>query len=140
MVTRGHMLKTIVTVACATAASLMLASCNSGSQAPPPPATLSITTSSLPNGIVGRAYPGFLLGATGGSGGYSWSWFASAGSKLPPGLSLQQLILTPPGQGYQGTIIGVPTTAGTYSVVVTVKDFESPPQHASAVYAITVVP
>ena len=54
-------------------------------------------------------------------------------------------VLTPPSDdkflpGCDSSIAGVPTTAGTYEVVVTVSDTERPPQRASAAYTITVAP
>ena len=69
---------------------------------------LSITTTSLPNGIVGAAYSQTLV-AAGGSGSYSWS---IASGSLPPGLSLSSA----------GVISGTPTTAGTYTFTVQVSD------------------
>jgi hypothetical protein len=69
---------------------------------------LSITTSSLPNGIVGAAYSQSLA-AAGGSGGYTWS--ITAGS-LPAGLSLAG----------SGSITGTPTASGTSNFTVQVKD------------------
>ena len=132
--------RTFFAAACAVvAASLMLASCNSGSQ---PVQPLSITSGSPPNGVVGAAY-NFNLVATGGEGSYSWSWHASPGSTLPPGLSVSMcLVLTPPGQGCSQpqTITGKPTTAGAYQVVVEIQSFGSQPQSATATYTITIAP
>jgi hypothetical protein len=72
--------------------------------------TLSVTTTSLPNGNVGTAYSG-ALAASGGSSPYSWS--ETTGGALPPGLSLAS----------SGAISGTPTTAGTYGpYVFTVVD------------------
>jgi hypothetical protein len=59
--------------------------------------TLTVTTSSLPNGTVGTPYSQ-ALAASGGTGGYTWS--ITSGS-LPDGLSLSS----------GGTIAGTPTTA-----------------------------
>ncbi len=77
------------------------------------PPTLTITTTSLPDGIVGTAYTTTSITATGGSGSYTWS--ISSGS-LPAGLSL----------GASGTpsttISGTPTTANTYTFTVRVTD------------------
>jgi large repetitive protein len=72
----------------------------------PPP--LSVTPASLPNGTVGTAYSQ-TLAANGGAGGYTWS--VSAGS-LPQGLTLSAA----------GAISGTPSTAGTASFTVQVKD------------------
>jgi len=68
--------------------------------------TLTITTSSLPNGIVNTAYSA-SLSASGGSGKFSWSV-----SGLPPGVSANAA----------GAISGTPTTAGTFPVSATVTD------------------
>ncbi len=146
MVQRRQTFRTFVAVACAVVVvALTLASCNSGSSAPATP--LSITSGSPPNGTVGTAYS-FNLAVTGGEGGYAWGWRASPGSTLPPGLRLMCLVLTPPGAGCSQPqeIAGIPTTAGTYNVVVTVSDVVltgdtySNPQSARATYTITIAP
>lgn len=72
--------------------------------------TLSVSTTSLPDGNIGTAYSGKLT-ASGGSSPYSWS--ETTGGVLPPGLSLDS----------SGAIIGTPTTAGAYGpYVFTVVD------------------
>jgi large repetitive protein len=73
--------------------------------------TLTIATTSLPNGIVGTAYSA-TLSASGGTPPYTWT--EASGGDLPPGLS-------PLTTG--GVIAGVPTAAGTYGpYVFTVTD------------------
>ena len=62
----------------------------------PAPVTLSITTSSLPNGFVGQPYSQ-TLGAAGGAPGYTWT---QSGGQMPAGLSLSS----------GGTIGGTPTS------------------------------
>ncbi len=47
--------------------------------------------------------------------------------RLPPGLSFSN-----------GIISGIPTTAGTYNVIVTVNDSETPALHTSVNYSITI--
>jgi uncharacterized protein (TIGR03437 family) len=89
----------------------------------PPPAypTLSISSTSLPNGTVGVPYSGGVT-ASGGSGHY---FFAFVG--LPPGLGLSG----------SSSIGGTPTTAGTFTIGVSVND----PQAglaASASFSITI--
>ena len=69
---------------------------------------LSITTSSLPGGTVGVAYTA-SVNATGGAGGNNWSL---SGGSLPTGIVL----------GSDGKLSGTPTTAGTASFTVQVKD------------------
>ena len=73
--------------------------------------TLSISTTSLTNGIVQVAYSA-PVAATGGTTPYTWS-----ATGLPGGLTIDPAL---------GTISGSPTTAGTSSVVITVTDATSP--------------
>jgi len=84
---------------------------------------LSITTSSLGNGIVGTAFTA-TVAATGGAGTDTWS-----ATGLPAGLAM----------GSTGTISGTPTKSGTYSVAVTVSDTASPVQTASATFSVTII-
>ena len=69
---------------------------------------LSITTTSLPAGVVNVSYSQ-SLGATGGTPPYTWT--LTTGS-LPAGLTLSS----------GGAITGMPSTAGSSSFSVTVKD------------------
>ena len=70
---------------------------------------LSITSASpLPPGVVGASYLQ-TLSAGGGTPPYSWQILPSA---LPPGLAFST----------NGTISGVPVTAGTYTVSIQVTD------------------
>jgi hypothetical protein len=73
-------------------------------------AALTVVTTSLPNGVAGTAYSQTLT-ATGGTPPYV-TWSLSSGS-LPPGLSLN---------ASSGVISGTPTTSGTFSFAVTVRD------------------
>lgn len=68
---------------------------------------VTITTTSLPNAIVGEAY-GSALTATGGMAPYTWK----ASSTLPAGLAI----------GTGGVLKGTPTTAGSYSIGFEVTD------------------
>lgn len=77
------------------------------------PGPLSITTSSLPNGIVGSTYNQSLI-ASGGTTPYTWSLVASQGT-LPAGLSLNT----------SGLISGTPTAAGTSTFTAQVTDSAS---------------
>jgi hypothetical protein len=74
-----------------------------------PPATLQISTSSLPNGQVGAAYDSSVV-ATGGTPPYKWS--VATGS-LPTGLSINSA---------SGLISGQPADAGSFSFVIDVQD------------------
>ena len=85
-------------------------------QAPPAPAPLTITTSSLPNARVGLPYSA-PLAATGGTGSYTWS----IASGLPPGLALNT---------QTGVISGMPISAASttapYRFTVQVSDGVNP--------------
>jgi hypothetical protein len=74
-----------------------------------PPATLQISTSSLPNGQVGAAYDSSVV-AMGGTPPYKWS--VATGS-LPTGLSINSA---------SGLISGQPADAGSFSFVIDVQD------------------
>jgi len=72
-----------------------------------------ITTSPLPNGVVGIAYTPLTFEADGldDSFIYTWSWAAQAGSSFPPGLTLNSTA---------GVLSGTPSAIGTYNVNVTI--------------------
>ncbi len=89
--------------------------------------TLTITTTSLPDGMVGEAYSA-MPEATGGATPYTWS--ISAG-KLPAGLSLNP---------DSGKISGTPTESGRAEFTVKVKDSESPVQEATERLDIFITP
>lgn len=98
---------------------------------PPPVPALAIISTMPPSGDVGAAYgtggTGFQLSASGGKTPYAWSWVAGNGSSLPAGLEI-----------VNGSIVGTPTIAGDYSVVVSVIDSESPTIQTSTAYTIAV--
>jgi hypothetical protein len=77
-------------------------------------APLTITTTALPNGTVGNAYPPATatatLAATGGQAPYTWSIPATS---LPPGITLNTAT---------GALSGTPTATGLYTFTATVKD------------------
>ena len=85
---------------------------------------LSITTTSLPNGLTGTAYSATLQ-STGGSGTITWS---VASGSLPAGLTLSSA----------GAITGTPTTAGSSSFTVTAKDSGTPQQSVQQALSITI--
>jgi Putative Ig domain len=92
------------------------------------PATLTITTTSLPSGQVGVAYS-TTLAATGGTTPYAWS--ITSGT-LPPGLSLNSST---------GAITGTPTAAVTSSsITFKVADSGSPVLNGLAILSITIAP
>ncbi len=71
---------------------------------------LRITTATLPQGQVGQGYNA-TLGATGGAGNYQWDLVGGSGN-LPNGLTIAA----------NGTILGTPNIAGSYSFIVRVTD------------------
>jgi hypothetical protein len=81
-----------------------------------PQAMPVITTASLADGSVGRAYTQ-TLAATGGVPPYLW-----VAGPLPPGFSLQA----------DGTLSGTPTTPGSYTLSLSVVDHATSPQAADA--------
>ena len=84
--------------------------------------SLSITTVSLPTGVVNMAYS-TSLAASGGTLPYTWSL---ASGSLPSGLTLTT----------NGVITGTPTAAGTSSFTVRVRDASS--QTATKTLGITI--
>jgi len=90
------------------------------------PATLSITTSSLPNDQVGANYSATLV-ATGGTTPYTWSLTSGT---LPTGLTLN---------ASAGTIIGIPTAISSATALTfTVTDSGNPAQTKSASLTLTI--
>jgi len=90
------------------------------------PATLSITTTALPNAIVGVAYTG-IIAATGGVTPYKFS-----ASGLPNGLSINASTGAVTGSAAQGT-------AGSYTPTFTVTDSAATsPQTANAQLSLSV--
>ncbi len=87
---------------------------------------MTITTTSLSDGIAGTAYSASLA-ASGGTGAISWS--VTTGS-LPGGLTLSG----------SGNISGTPTAAGTTNFTVTATDSGTPPQTAKQPLTITIIP
>jgi hypothetical protein len=103
--TGGNTFTVTVTDAKGLTASAQLSITINAQVAPP-----SITTTSLPAGTMGVAYPATQLAATGGTTPYTWS--ISSGS-LPIGLSLT---------ASSGAISGTPTATGAATFTITVKD------------------
>ena len=91
-----------------------------------PPPALSISTTSLAPGTVDALYAG-AVATQGGAAPLAWSVTTGA---LPPGL-----VLNPA----NGKITGIPTTAGTFSFTVQVKDSALPTsQTATQALSITI--
>jgi len=94
---------------------------------------LAITSANSTTFTVGA--PGtFTLTASGGITPFTWSWTAAMGSSLPPGLNIST------NGNNTGSISGTPITAGSFSVVVTVTDSESPGAKAFATLNIVIAP
>jgi len=86
--------------------------------------TLTITTASLANEVVGKAFSTQLT-LTGGVAPYTWS---VAGGALPTGVTLSAA----------GVLSGSPAASGFYSFTAQVKDTEPSPQVATKVLTFTV--
>ncbi|MDP2323770.1 MAG: putative Ig domain-containing protein, partial [Gammaproteobacteria bacterium] len=90
---------------------------------PPPPPSLTITTLSLPDGVVGAYYEA-VVSAENGSGLFQ---FSGEG----PGLTVSM----------DGIISGIlPDTPGSYTVSVSVHDYSEPPASAFAALTLVVKP
>lgn len=85
---------------------------------------LAGATTTLPNGLAGTAYS-TSLAATGGTTPYAWT---VASGSLPSGLSLAT----------NGTIRGIPTTAGTASFMAQVVDSSNPAQTVTIPLSLTI--
>ena len=84
---------------------------------------LSITTSSLSNGLLNTVYGPVSINATGGYAPYS---FGATG--LPAGLSLSS----------GGSLTGTPTATGTFSPSITVTDSETVPASSTVSLSLTI--
>jgi putative Ig domain-containing protein len=80
-------------------------------------------TRPLPCKKSGLVFQGFTFIAAGGTAPYSWS---AAG--MPPGIDVDP----------STRILGTPTTAGSYSVLITVTDSASPSVQVSGTYVIDI--
>jgi len=87
-------------------------------------AKLTITTKSLPNATVGVEYYA-VIAATGGEPPYDCT-----GTGLPSKIAFHYT---------SDTLGGKATAAGTYPVVITLRDSADPPHTATATFKLTVV-
>jgi len=85
--------------------------------------SLAITSALFPSGVVNQAYTGANFQAQNGTVPYTWS-----ATGLPPGMSINPA----------GVVGGTPTSAGTFSVTVTVTDSSAPEQTSSVVISLTI--
>ena len=104
--------------------SLGLTSC--GGDSGPTPGSLTITTSSLPEGAVNQPYSASLTGS-GGTPPYTWS----VAPALPANLSLDAAT---------GTIAGTPTTQGTTTHTFSLRDTSVPAQTVQQTLNLTITP
>ncbi len=93
--------------------------------APAPTPSVSVMTTSVPNGVVGGAY-NTTLQATGGTAPYTWSIPNGA---LPPGVSLAPST---------GVASGTATLAGTYGFTARVTDSSSTAQISDRALAASI--
>jgi len=91
---------------------------------PVAPAPLAISTATLAPGVAGAMYSA-MLNATGGTGATKWSLASGA---LPAGVTLNE----------SGTISGVPSVQGTFSINVNAVDVNWPSNSASAALVLVV--
>ena len=97
-----------------------------GGDSGPTPGSLSITTTSLPEGEVNQAYSASLSGA-GGALPYTWSVTPA----LPANLSLESAT---------GAITGTPTTPATTTHTFTLRDSSAPSQTVEQTLNLTIRP
>ena len=88
---------------------------------------LTITTTSLPNDVMGTGY-NQSVGAVGGTPSYTFS-LASGSGPLPPPLTINSST---------GAITGTPSTAGTYNFTVQVTDSSTPTQTKTQALSIII--
>ena len=91
------------------------------------PSTVSITTATVPEGMVGLAYSTTIAA----SGGLAPLTFSVSSGSLPAGLSIG---------ASTGVISGTPTASGSSTFTVKVTDSESPAASATKSYTLVVVP
>ncbi|WP_242345387.1 putative Ig domain-containing protein [Anaeromyxobacter terrae] len=88
-------------------------------------APLTVTTVSLPKGVLGAPYAE-AVAANGGAEPYAWSVVAGT---LPPGLALD--VVT-------GALAGSPTATGGYTFTVQAADASTPQKVASQAFSVTI--
>ena len=112
----------LVLLATSLGLAILLSGCGSSSQSPP--SLLSITPSTLPQGVVNVSYTA-TVSATGGMTPYAWN---VASGNLPPGFSLSRT----------GVLSGIATASGSFSFSVAVADSQQPPSVTSGNFSITI--
>lgn len=94
----------------------------------PQPATLTIVTTSLQSGTIGKSYGPVTLQATGENSVQPYTWSLQSGS-LPTGLTLSSS---------DGTISGTPTQNGTFDITILVQDSSITPLSATKAFTLTI--
>lgn len=102
----------------------LIPACGGGGNPPPPVLQFSITTGSLPGGVVGTAYPSTTIGTVSGTAPVT---FAKLSGNLPPGLVMSGT----------GVITGTPTGTANFSTF-TVRATDANSLTADRVLSITV--
>jgi hypothetical protein len=95
-------------------------------------APLAISTTTLPGGTAGTPYSANIST----TGGLLPVGFTVTAGALPPGLGLT-VAAAPP---QTATLIGTPTTAGSFTFTITATDSSSPAASASKSYTVTIAP
>jgi hypothetical protein len=108
-------------------AALSLGACGGGPSGPGKPSILVATTPAPPAGIVTNAYPGFTFAVASAGSPSPWTWFVTSGA-LPGGLKL----------GFDGSLTGTPTAAGSFTFTVTVTDSAQPPASGAQAFTVTI--
>jgi hypothetical protein len=109
-------------------AVLSLGACGGGgSSSPGQPSILVATTPAPPAGIVTNTYPGFAFAVASAGSPSPWTWAVTSGS-LPDGLIM----------GADGSLMGTPTAAGSFTFTVTVTDSAQPPASGSQAFTVTI--
>ena len=98
-------------------------------------APLTITTTQLPNGTVGSSYS-TQLSASGGQTPYNW-YLPGGTITLPPGTSGDMSFSS---DGTNGTISGIPATAGTFYFLVGVTDSAPSQSGVTKMMSLTIDP
>ena len=88
--------------------------------------TLSVKTTSIPQGVVNVAYS-TTLNANGGEPPYAWNL---ASGTLPSGVTLTR----------DGVLSGTPTVSGGWGFTVAVSDSQQPPSIANGQFDLTINP
>src|SRR5581483_5914860 len=84
---------------------------------------LTISTASLPNGVMNVSYPVTTFQAQGGATPYTW-----AASGVPSGLNVSTT----------GILSGIPSSSGTFNLTITATDSSTPPQTTSKTLPLTI--